>query len=139
MGSAVYRLFGKSDVLLYVGVANRPPERLGTHLSLKRWWPQVVRNTVEWFPTRREALLVERQAILNENPLYNILIPGPEGGTRGSVVRLGVPEIALASRNSEWYARVTRHRAAPGEHTGVGVPGRKRKTLADDESETGRD
>lgn len=110
MATALYRLFNNADVLLYVGVANRPPERFNTHLSLKRWWDEVVRTDLEWHETRKAALTAERTAILIENPLYNILIPGPDGGARGSVVRLGVPEIALQGVNSEWYARATRRR-----------------------------
>lgn len=57
--------------------------------------------------------MAERTAILDENPLYNLLIPGPEGGTKGSIVRRGVPEIALCGVNSEWYARVTHHATEP--------------------------
>jgi GIY-YIG catalytic domain len=108
MATALYRLFNKADVLLYVGVANRPPERLNTHLSLKRWWPEVKRTEIEWHPTRRAALLAERQVVLDENPLYNILIPGPDGRAKGSVVRHGIPAIALRNDQSEWYARATR-------------------------------
>ena len=110
MATALYRLFNDADVLLYVGVANRPPERLGTHLSLKRWWSHVDRIEVEWHPTRRDALLAERQSVIAESPLYNILIPGPDGGSKGAVVRLGVPEIALSSERSGWYERATRLR-----------------------------
>lgn len=113
MATVLYRLFNKADVLLYVGVANRPTERFNSHLSLKRWWSQVARTDLEWHATRRSALMAERAAILDENPLYNLLIPGPQGGTKGSIVRRGVPEIALCGVNSEWYARVTRRAAKP--------------------------
>ena len=81
--TAVYRLYDATDVLLYIGVANRPDERWGTHRN-KPWWSQVARTEIEWHPNRDAALRCEAVAIREENPLHNQVIPNLDGSTRGS-------------------------------------------------------
>lgn len=69
--AAIYRLFDTDDVLLYVGVTGNLRERLGNHSRTQRWWPEVARKAVEWYPTRTEAEDAEKRAIREERPLYN--------------------------------------------------------------------
>lgn len=70
--TALYRLWDAEDGLLYVGVAARPEFRWTQHADEKEWWPQVRRYDVEWHPDREAALLAEKTAILEEEPLHNI-------------------------------------------------------------------
>lgn len=68
--TAVYRLFDASDRLLYVGEGKDPDVRRRAH-GRRKWGGQIARMTVEWHPTRDDALAVELQAIRSENPAYN--------------------------------------------------------------------
>jgi predicted GIY-YIG superfamily endonuclease len=67
----VYRFFDGDDRLLYIGVTLDRDVRWANHAANRRWWPKVVRNTMTWFETYREAYQVERQAIPDEHPLFN--------------------------------------------------------------------
>lgn len=71
---AVYRLFGETGVLLYVGVAKNPEKRFKQHHD-KEWWSGVdfERTTITWYPDKAEAYEAERQAIESEMPIYNIV------------------------------------------------------------------
>jgi predicted GIY-YIG superfamily endonuclease len=71
---AVYRLFGETGVLLYVGVAKNPEKRFKQHHD-KEWWSGVdfERTTITWYPDKAEAFEAERQAIESEMPIYNIV------------------------------------------------------------------
>jgi len=94
-GAAVYRLYDASDVLLYIGAANRPAERWGSHAN-KPWWTRVARTEIAWYLTRDEALRVEAAAIHAERPLYNQVMPNRDGSVRGARLREDSP--ALATR-----------------------------------------
>lgn len=74
----VYRLFNAADTLLYVGVGYNVAERAKSHRQEKPWWPEVVRGSVMTYPTRRDALAAERQAIRKEAPRYNIAAGGTD-------------------------------------------------------------
>lgn len=104
--TALYRLYDAEGRLLYIGIARNPDARMRTHRSLKRWWPEVARAEIEWHSDRNGAERAEAACIVAENPLYNILVPGPGGKARGSRARKHVPRVALASPNSEWYLGV---------------------------------
>jgi predicted GIY-YIG superfamily endonuclease len=69
--TAVYRVYGDTDDLLYVGVAKSFGRRWSQHSSAKPWWAEVRRQTVDWFPTRQAALNAEATAIRDERPRYN--------------------------------------------------------------------
>lgn len=71
----VYRLYDAEDALLYVGVGYDVAARARQHKRKKEWWSEVVRGAVTTYPTRRDALLAECDAIAGEKPRYNIL-PG---------------------------------------------------------------
>jgi hypothetical protein len=69
--TALYRLYNSAGELLYIRVTNRPQVRWGQHKSDKPWWPEVARKSLEWLPTRDEALDAEPRAIVAERPRYN--------------------------------------------------------------------
>lgn len=68
----LYRFFDSDGVLLYVGMTCAGVGRWKRHRAEKPWWPEVVSITVEHLPDRAQAALVEREAIINENPRYNL-------------------------------------------------------------------
>ncbi|MCP3017276.1 GIY-YIG nuclease family protein [Nocardiopsis dassonvillei] len=68
---ALYRFYNDGGQLLYVGITNDPPRRMGQH-EAKTWWPQVRGMTVDWYPDRASVLAAEKRAINVENPLHNI-------------------------------------------------------------------
>lgn len=73
--TALYRLYGAEDQLLYVGISHDPDGRWEIHKPLyaedsRR--PAVVRRTVEWLPSRAAAEKAEIEAIKTEKPIYNV-------------------------------------------------------------------
>lgn len=66
-------MYDAEDTLLYVGIAKDPKERWQghAHSANSPWWPQVVRKTVTWFPSREAADHAETEAIEAERPLHN--------------------------------------------------------------------
>jgi predicted GIY-YIG superfamily endonuclease len=70
--TALYRLYAVGDVLLYVGFTGELKSRFGQHAKTQPWWPEVVRKTVAWYPTRAEADAAETAAIDREKPVHNI-------------------------------------------------------------------
>lgn len=68
--TALYRHFARDGTLLYIGVSHEPKVRWEQH----PWWKQGLsaRQTIQWFPFRREALAAEAAAIAAEKPLYNV-------------------------------------------------------------------
>lgn len=76
--TAVYRMFSAAGILLYIGVAKNFGVRWARHAAEKPWWPDVQRQTVEWYPDRDSALAAETAAIHAEKPLHNIVgMPRP--------------------------------------------------------------
>lgn len=72
MKTAVYRHFDKGGCLLYVGLTVNPLRRTQQHAALGARFEQVARIEIEWFDSRRDALIAERSAIAAELPLQNI-------------------------------------------------------------------
>jgi hypothetical protein len=70
--TALYRLYDADGTLLYVGIAYRIGQRWETHARTQPWWPDVQRQTVEWYPARKDAECAERRAIRTEEPKYNV-------------------------------------------------------------------
>jgi predicted GIY-YIG superfamily endonuclease len=68
---ALYRIFDRTDALLYVGITADLGKRLATHQRNKSWWHEVNNITIEHFSNRSRALEAEAHAIRTENPLYN--------------------------------------------------------------------
>lgn len=68
---ALYRFYGAGGTLLYIGITNHLPRRLGQHHDEKAWWHGVSEVKVEHYPSREAVLEAERRAIIAEKPLYN--------------------------------------------------------------------
>ncbi|MGW2739092.1 GIY-YIG nuclease family protein [Streptomyces sp. NPDC001288] len=73
--TALYRFYDENAQLLYVGITKRLQIRWREHARdyATTWWPLVRSNSVHWYPNRTEAGRAERQAIRDENPLYNVM------------------------------------------------------------------
>jgi len=71
MPTALYRLYGEDDILLYVGITGNPSTRFAQHAADKHWWPNVVRKDVEWYTRRSYALAAEEAAIRKHGPVWN--------------------------------------------------------------------
>lgn len=69
--TALYRLYGADDGLLYVGITTEPKVRMKAHAADKSWWPEVATREFEWFDTRAEAAKAEIDAIRAERPVHN--------------------------------------------------------------------
>ena len=71
--TALYRLFAADDTLLYVGISRSFGVRWEQHAAIQPWWPEVHRQTVEWFPSREDAAEAEIAAIQAEHPRFNVV------------------------------------------------------------------
>lgn len=74
--TALYRWYDVEARLLYVGISNQPVRRTGQHDDHQPWWREVRSATVEWLPTRAEALEAEERAIKREHPEHNVVHNG---------------------------------------------------------------
>jgi predicted GIY-YIG superfamily endonuclease len=70
----LYRMRDLSGRLLYIGVTNGGLRRFMEHAKDKTWWREVSTIDVEHVHCSRSAIeLLEREAIQNERPLYNVV------------------------------------------------------------------
>ena len=69
--TTLYRHFDSNDNLLYVGISLNEFNRFKQHMVNSDWPTDAAYTNYERFDTREEALLAEKQAIVNEKPLYN--------------------------------------------------------------------
>lgn len=89
MLTSLYRFYDATGVLLYIGITNSIPRRLGEHDERKPWFAESVRATFEHHPSRAAALAAEKKAIKAERPKYNIVhnhgrrVARPEAATGG--------------------------------------------------------
>ena len=72
-GPSVYRCFGATGRLLYIGSTSQHLRRLTTHKTQSPWWPEVASTSRTRYPSIVEARIAERRAIKAELPLYNIV------------------------------------------------------------------
>ncbi|MFE2973326.1 GIY-YIG nuclease family protein [Streptomyces sp. NPDC059258] len=70
--TALYRLYDASERLLYVGISNNLQTRWHHHTISKPWWHLVTRRDIQWHPDRTAADAAETEAIVTEEPLFNI-------------------------------------------------------------------
>ena len=75
--TALYRMYDKGGLLLYVGISVNPPGRFAAHARGSHWFGSVANITVEWCPSRRDAEIAEITAIATENPQHNKSRPRP--------------------------------------------------------------
>lgn len=68
----MYRFYDAEDTLLYIGSAYDPDHRCKSHRK-QPWWPEAVRRTEEWHPSRGHAYTVELAAIAKEGSKYNVM------------------------------------------------------------------
>lgn len=70
--TALYRVWGADDLLLYIGVSKNFGQRWKQHARQQPWWDEMKRLTAdEWFEFRSEAEAAEEAAIKAERPKYN--------------------------------------------------------------------
>ena len=69
---ALYRHFAADKSLLYVGVSLHPINRTYQHSKAAPWASEIANITIEYLPTRTEALIAEMTAIKEESPKYNV-------------------------------------------------------------------
>ena len=67
----LYRVFSANGNLLYIGASCHPVIRLYSHAKMKAWATDIHHITVEWYPSRADALNAETKAIQTENPKWN--------------------------------------------------------------------
>lgn len=70
--TALYRFFDGEDVLLYVGITDKPGRRWEQHMRSQPWWPDARRQTVQLLDTRELAEAAEKTAVREERPVYNL-------------------------------------------------------------------
>lgn len=69
----LYRMYGKNNELLYIGISKSAFARFEQHSHTQPWINQVARWEREPYPSRAEALEAERTAIIQEHPKYNVI------------------------------------------------------------------
>lgn len=72
----LYRHFGKTGELLYVGISASSAARLSQHKNASGWFGEISTITIERFATRKDAEHAEALAISAEKPIYNRCAPG---------------------------------------------------------------
>lgn len=76
----LYRYFDDQNYLLYVGISASAMRRLLEHASGKIWAALVARVDVQTLPSRNAALAAEKEAIVKENPRFNVQHNRPASG-----------------------------------------------------------
>lgn len=75
----VYRHHDADDKLLYVGACANYERRMSTHKAKKApWLAKIARVSVELYPSMKEALKAENEAIWFEKPMHNVRRTMPE-------------------------------------------------------------
>jgi hypothetical protein len=70
----MYRLYDEAGTLLYIGISWSALQRIAQHHDDKHWWRDVATVKIETIKgSRPAAAQAERQAIIAETPLYNIV------------------------------------------------------------------
>lgn len=69
----VYRCFDAEDQLLYVGCTHDVEQRIRAHRASSAFGWRIARITTDTYPTKDDALAVERLAIRDEAPLFNVM------------------------------------------------------------------
>lgn len=74
----LYRHYNENGMLLYVGISLNYLNRTQEHKNNSDWFQEIKNITLEEHPTRQEAIQAEKDAIRNEEPLYNAYRPPPK-------------------------------------------------------------
>lgn len=67
----LYRHFTAGGELLYVGITLDPAQRWRGHRATKSWWTSIATTIYQHFDSRDALVQAERQAIVDENPIWN--------------------------------------------------------------------
>jgi predicted GIY-YIG superfamily endonuclease len=81
----VYRLYSETDELLYIGQTAHPKRRVDAHRAKARFGKDIARVALVKYPNRADAVAAEAEAILNEDPRWNVV------GRKPPLSRLEVP------------------------------------------------
>lgn len=94
--TALYRIFGVADLLLYIGISDDFGRRWKEHARLQVWWPERRWMTVDWYDTRADAEAAEETAVKAEGPVHNKVYAVPQAiqraAARPSSVRARIPQ-----------------------------------------------
>lgn len=91
--TTLYKQYDSDGTLLYVGVTRDVHKRLIQHGCHSPWWKQVQLVKLEHFNSHDEAIKAERNAVINEKPLWNEI---------HRPVRRFPPGFAKLKWNKEW-------------------------------------
>tara|TARA_Y100000361_G_scaffold142463_1_gene148525 strand:- start:284 stop:784 length:501 start_codon:yes stop_codon:yes gene_type:complete len=69
--TTLYRHFDINKKLLYVGISSRPWTRLKEH-KISPWYDKIHNITLQQYENREKAIKAEREAVIKENPLFNV-------------------------------------------------------------------
>ena len=70
--TALYRVWGDGDLLLYIGISDDFGRRWREHAKAQPWWDEMRRLTADiWYDRREDAEDAEAAAIKAEGPKYN--------------------------------------------------------------------
>jgi len=69
----LYRHYNSTGELLYIGISLSVLNRLGQHKDNSHWFNSITNISIESYNTREEALIAERDSIINERPYYNTI------------------------------------------------------------------
>jgi len=69
--TALYRILGDADLLLYIGISKNFGRRWSEEAKAFQWWDEHRRMTIEWYDSRPDAKAAERDAIRAEHPKHN--------------------------------------------------------------------
>jgi hypothetical protein len=96
----VYRAYGFSDVLLYVGCTVDFKMRMHEHRQSASWLHYCKHITLEPFADMASARAAERDALLTECPVFNQIGNGGGGGSRRSREPRILPHVAYKPRHA---------------------------------------
>ena len=66
--TVLYRFFDADDVLLYVGITDKPGSRWEQHMREQPWWPEARRQVTQWLDSRKLAEAAEQAGELRRMP-----------------------------------------------------------------------
>lgn len=72
MTTTLYRAYDDRDRLLYVGISDGEFIRLAQHAASAPWTMYAVTITLRRYTRRADAEQAEREAILGEDPVWNV-------------------------------------------------------------------
>jgi transcriptional regulator with XRE-family HTH domain len=101
--TALYRLYGDADLLLYIGISKTFGDRWKREARTFPWWDEHCRMTVEWHNSRPEAETAEIAAIKAEHPKYNIQYNRPGSGRQPKM-----PASDHERKSQEWTGATMR-------------------------------